>query len=158
MVPKAIVFRQMPLIEFSKFRRLTLDDYAQEIARNFKRPLNEVRVEARKQFKQILSNGIHTRGHFLYDVFDAETGEAVGFTWFKVDKARGIAFLYSILIHKLYRGRGYGRQTMALLETTLRNMGVRQLALHVFAQNRAAINLYKTQDFYTASLNMQKDL
>jgi len=158
MAPVTIDFRKMSQAEFSRYRKLSLESYAQDIARNFRRPIAEVRIEARRQVKQILRNGLLTRGHFLYDVFDRETGETVGLIWFIVDKGKKTAFVYDILVHEPYRGNGYGRQTLTLLERKLRNMGVTQLGLHVFGHNQVAINLYKTQGFYTASFNMQKDL
>lgn len=158
MAPETIDFRKMSLADFSRYRELSLESYSQDIARNFKRPIGEVRIEARRQVKQILKNGLSTRGHFLYNVLDRETGETVGLIWFKVDKAKKRAFLYDILIHEPYRGKGYGRRTLALIERKLSGLGVTQLGLHVFGHNQVAINLYKTQGFYTASFNMQKDL
>lgn len=158
MAPETIDFRKMSSADFSRYRKLSLESYAQDIARNFKRPIGEVRIEARRQVKQILKDGLSTRGHFLYNVLDRETGETAGLIWFKVDKAKKSAFLYDILIHEAYRGKGYGKKTLELLEAKLRQMGVTQLGLHVFGHNQVAVNLYKTQGFYTASFNMQKDL
>jgi len=158
MTKETIEFRKLSREEFSSFRKVMLEDYAQDIARNFNRPIDEVRVEAKKQVKQILNRGLSTKGHFLYNVLKRKTGEAVGFVWFKVDEAKKSAFLYDILIHETYRGKGYGKKTLELLETKLRRMGMTQLGLHVFGHNQIAIKLYKTQGFYTASLNMQKDL
>jgi ribosomal protein S18 acetylase RimI-like enzyme len=158
MAAGTINFKKMSLVEFSKYRKSSLERYAQDIARNFKRPFGEVQSEARKQVKQILKDGLSTRGHFLYNVFDMETSETVGFIWFKVGGNRKTAFLYDIFIHEPYRGKGFGKQSLVLLERTLRDMGVMQLGLHVFGHNQVAINLYKTRGFYTASFNMQKDL
>jgi ribosomal protein S18 acetylase RimI-like enzyme len=158
MPPEAIYFREMSSAEFSDYRRRSLESYAQDISRNFKRPIGEVRVEARKQVKQILSNGLATRGHFLYTIHERNTGATVGHIWVNIDNRKKRAFLYDIFIHEPYRGKGYGRQTLTLIERKLRKCGITNLGLHVFGHNKIAINLYKTQGFYTASLNMQKDL
>lgn len=158
MPEETIEFRKLSRDEFSRYRKVRFEDYAQDVARNYNRPIDEVRVEVKKQVKQILNHGLSTRDNFLYNVLERKTGEAVGLVWFKVDEAKKSAFLYDILIHETYRGKGYGKKTLRLLETKLRRMGITQLGLHVFGHNQVAIKLYKTQGFYTASLNMQKDL
>jgi len=158
MPPKPIVFRKMTRDEFSKYRKLSLEEYAQDIARNFRRPIDEVRTEAKQQVRRILRNGLSTPGHFLYNVLEKKTSETIGLIWFNVDDDKKRAFLYDILIYQPHRGKGYGRRTLELLETKLRNLGVTQFGLHVFAHNQVAIKLYKTHGFYTASFNMQKDI
>jgi RimJ/RimL family protein N-acetyltransferase len=144
--------------EFSRYRKLGLESYAQDIARSFKRPIDVVRIEAKQQVRRILRDGLSTPGHFLYNVVEKKTGETIGLIWFNVDDDKKRAFLYDILIYPPYRGKGYGRRTLKLLETKLRNLGVTQFGLHVFTHNRVAIRLYKTHGFYTASFNMQKDI
>ncbi len=144
--------------EFSKYSEPQLESYAQDIARNFKRPIDEVRIEAKEQVNRILKDGLSTQGHFLFNVIDKKTGETVGHIWYNVEKDKKRAFLYDILIHNRYRGKGYGRKTLQLLEAKLRDMGIKQLGLHVFGDNQVAINLYKRQDYYTTSFNMQKEL
>lgn len=158
MPPKPIVFRKMTRDEFSRYRKLSLESYAQDIARNFRRPVDVVRIEAKEQVRRILRAGLSTPGHFLYNVLEKKTGETIGLIWFNVDDDKKRAFLYDILIYQPYRGKGYGKRTLELLETKLRHLGVTQFGLHVFVHNRVAIKLYKAHGFYTASFNMQKDV
>lgn len=158
MTSDAIEFLEMNEDEFSSYKGPQLEKYAQDIAKTFKRPIEEVRNEAQEQVNRLLKNGLSTPGHFLYNVIEKKSGTIVGHVWFNLEKEKKRAFLYDILIQESYRGKGYGRKTMQLLEAKLRDMGVSQLGLHVFANNEVAINLYKTQGFYLASHNMQKDL
>lgn len=144
--------------EFSRLKGPMLEDYAKTIAKNFNRPISEVRNEAKKQGKRLLKDGMATRGHKFLNVIEGKSGATIGHIWLSVDKRKRRAFLYDILINEAYRGKGYGRETMQLLEGKLKSMGVSQLGLHVFAQNQVAINLYKRQGYYMASYNMQKDL
>ena len=155
---KPIVFRKMTRDEFSRYRKLSLESYAQDIAREFRRPIDVVRIEAKEQVERILRDGLSTPGHFLYNMLEKKTGETIGLIWFNVDDDKKRAFLYDMLIYQPYRGKGYGKRTLELLETKLRDLGVTQFGLHVFAHNRVAIKLYKTHGFYTASFNMQKDI
>ena len=135
-----------------------LEDYARDIARNFHRPIIEVRSEAKRQFKQLLKDGMATIEHHFLNIIELNSGATIGQVWFNVDKRKKRAFLYSIQINRVYRGKGYGRQTMKLLESELKQMGITQVGLHVFAHNQVAINLYTSQGYYMASHNMQKEL
>lgn len=158
MTPETIEFRKMSENEFSRYRELSLEAYAQDIARNFKRPIEIVRSEAEEQVNRILKDGLSTQGHFLFNVVEKKTGETIGHVWFNVERDKKRAFLYDIIIHEPYRGKGLGRKTLQLVEEKLREMGASQLGLHVFAHNEVAIHLYKAQGYYTTSFNMQKDL
>ncbi len=155
---KTIELRKMTREEFANYLGLSLEQYAQDGARNFRRPIEKERSAAREQVHMLLKNGIDTQGHFFFNVLDKETATAIGSLWFHVDEARNHAFLYDIRVHDSHRRMGYGRQIMKSLEEKLRGMGVRSIGLHVFADNTAAMNLYKTQGYYVASLNMQRDL
>lgn len=157
-MPGAIEFQKMTQQEFAKYNRPQLENYAQAIARNFKRPIRGVRIEARKQVKQILKHGLSTRGHYLFNVIQKRTGQTIGHVWIKVEKENEHAFLYDIVIYRHFRGKSYGKKTLRLIETQLRRMGIKQLGLHVFADNHVAINLYKTRGFRIVSFNMQKAL
>ncbi len=137
---------------------LSLKYYAQSIARSFKRPIDEVRVEAKGQVERILKDGLSTKGHFFFNVVENETAVRIGLIWFNVEEEKNRAFLYDIFIYEPYRGKGYGKKTLELLETKLREMNVSELGLHVFADNQVAINLYKAQGYQTASFNMRKEL
>jgi RimJ/RimL family protein N-acetyltransferase len=144
--------------EFSRYLDQQLEDYTQDIARNFKRPIQDIRVEAKRQIDQLLKDGISTPDHFLFNVVEKKTETTVGEVWFHVDKDKRLGFLYSIQIGKAFRGKGFGKESLKLVESKLKELGVTKLGLHVFADNQAAINLYKTQGYDTTSFNMQKDL
>jgi ribosomal protein S18 acetylase RimI-like enzyme len=158
MKQSAIELRKMTRKDFSKYSKPQLENYAQAIAKNFKRPVSEVRTEARRQVKRILKNGLSTPGHFLFNVVERTTGQTIGHVWFYVSKDKKGAFLYDIVVHKPFRGKGYGRRTLRMVETKLRQMGVNRLGLHVFNDNRIAISLYRSEGFRVGSVNMQKIL
>jgi len=151
-------FREMTEEEFSAYLKFSIQDYARERAKHFKRPFEEELATAKEQVAALLKDGLYTKGHFLSKIIDAENGEAVGHIWFHVDEAKKTTFLYDIMVEDRFRGRGYGKAALHELEVRLRHMGIEQVALHVFADNKVAINLYNQQGYYTASYNMQKDL
>ena len=58
------------------------------------------------------------------------------------------AFVDEFYLREQYRGRGWGRATMAFLESAARDAGVRALHLEVVRENAAALCLYRALGFY----------
>jgi len=154
----AIEFQNMNEDEFSRCKAITKEDYAESIARNTKRHIDEVRNEANAQVEGLLKNGLSTQGHYLFNVVESKTSVTIGWVWFRVEEEKQRAFLFGMMIHEPYRGKGYGRKTLELLEAKLKERKVKQIGLHVFADNQTAMNLYKKDGFYISGFNMQKDL
>jgi ribosomal protein S18 acetylase RimI-like enzyme len=154
----SIQFRKMTQEEFVEFQKYTLESYAQDIARAFNRPVEEERVRAKEQVNGLLLKGVETEGHFLFNVIDTVSGEKVGNVWVNIDQSKGRAFLYDIVVDKPFRGKGYGRETLVLLEKTLKEMKITSVELHVFADNVVALSLYRAQGYNTGSFNLQKNI
>ena len=57
------------------------------------------------------------------------------------------AFVDEFYLRKEYRGRGWGRQTMAFLEDAARAAGTRALHLEVVEGNTSALQLYRKLGF-----------
>ncbi len=57
------------------------------------------------------------------------------------------AFVDEFYLRERYRGRGWGRATMAFLENAAREAGVRALHLEVVAENAAALEIYRRSGF-----------
>lgn len=158
MSAKSVRFREMTEEEYLQYSEFNIQNYASERARHFKRPFEEELATAKEQVGELLKDGLHTKAHFISKIIDAENGEAVGHIWFHVNEAKKSAFLYDIMVEEGFRGKGYGKAALHELEVRLREMGIGQVALHVFADNNLAISLYSKQGYYVASHNMQKDL
>jgi len=144
--------------EYSDFMAMDLERYAGERARNLRLSVEHELAAAKKQIANLLPEGQRTKGHCFRKILDSKTGQAVGDLWFHLDESERTAFVYDIVIQKDYRGKGYGRRTLQLLEEKLRPMGIRKIALHVFNDNAPAKSLYSKLGYYVVSLNMQKDL
>lgn len=158
MTESKVEFRDMTREEFTIFLDMNLESYAQAIAKNFKRPIDEVKIEAEDQVNSLLKNGLNTKGHWLFTVIDKEQGSTIGNLWVNVDEKKKRAFLYDIELHEGFRGKGYGTASLRLLEEMLRRKRLRSLDLHVFADNPIAIEFYRKHGYETASYNMHKDL
>lgn len=57
------------------------------------------------------------------------------------------AFVDEFYLLEAFRGRGWGRKTMAFLEGEAQSLGVRALHLEVVEQNTAAMRLYRKLGF-----------
>ncbi|HEY8364378.1 MAG TPA: GNAT family N-acetyltransferase [Haloplasmataceae bacterium] len=111
---------------------------------------------ANKVFKQHLPKGLATDNQFLFNVIN-ELNEVVGMIWYGVNKPTE-AFISDFIIDENYRGKGYGKETMKLVEDHARNNGIKKITLHVFGHNKQAINLYEKLGYQTFSMHMAKEL
>ena len=62
------------------------------------------------------------------------------------------------MLKEEFRGKGYGKRIMSLIEEKARELGIKKIGLHVFAYNDIARNLYESVGYKVESLNMLKDL
>ena len=146
--------------EFDAFLEHDIRAYAQERVRAGFWTEAEALARSRKEHRLLLPDGLKSRYHHFYTIQDSDSSEAVGVLWLKtdLDSSRGSGFIFDLEIHEPFRRKGYARQAMLELENVAREMGLRQLGLHVFAHNEGARALYSGLGYKVASLNMLKDL
>lgn len=152
-----LALRPMTEQEYARFRAVLDEHYPRERARNMGTPLAEERSASTKQINDLLPQGHQTPGHFFWVLVD-EDGAPVGQLWIAVDEAKGQAFIYDIAIDEAARGKGYGRQALALLDTEVRQLGLRRIVLNVFADNDVAQHLYRSAGYQSVAILMRKDL
>lgn len=118
----------------------------------------EALEKARKQTESLLPQGLQTKDHYFYTLYDAD--QAVGMIWLRVESDRPVksGFIFDVQVEEKFRGQGYGRKIMLLIEENARELGVKKMGLHVFAYNNVAHNLYKSIGYEVSSLNMLKSL
>jgi len=136
------------------------EGYARELVAQagFEREAAEQKTET--DWSQLFPDGSVLPGHHLFAVEDADSGEVVGDLWWaERDGEEGkIAFVYSIEIHESARGRGFGRQTMLLLEDDVRTKGLPRISLNVFGGNAVARSLYTKLGYAERAVFMSKAL
>ena len=67
-------------------------------------------------------------------------------------------FIYDVFIEERFRGKGYGKSLMLLLEEKARELGLKSLALHVFGSNHVARKPYESIGYEVTNVNMSKTL
>ena len=68
------------------------------------------------------------------------------------------AYLADLVVRAAYRGRGIGRELIAMAETYARDAGAKWLRVCVLAKNEGARRLYNTSGFSELYVDLEKDL
>ena len=141
--------------EFDLFLERSIPEYAEDKVRAGNWTEAESLERSRKEFEELLPQGLNTSDNFLYTLYNDDK-EVLGMIWIKVDQLS--AFIYEVYIEEKFRGKGNGKSIMLLLEEKAREMGLKTLKLHVFGSNHVARRLYETVGYETTNVNMSKTL
>ncbi|MFA0488751.1 GNAT family N-acetyltransferase [Vibrio splendidus] len=155
-----VVLRGMRQDEYPAYCQYFIDDYSQEIARNYGHSLDVAVELAKKDLHRSFPNGLESNEHSLLCI-DAEVdGECkfVGYLWHSVNIGDKSTFIYDFFISNEHRGLGYGTQSISALETQLLAIGINQIKLRVAYHNERALKLYKEVGFEVTGFNMSKKL
>ncbi|GGH32608.1 N-acetyltransferase [Paenibacillus segetis] len=148
--------------EYEVFLSGAVKDYAKDKVEAGTWSEDEALTLSKESFERYLPEGKDTKDAFLYTVWVQEEGHevAVGYLWFNIteDPTGRNAFIYDILIHEQYQGKGYGKATMAALDEAARQQGVDKISLHVFGHNQRAFQLYQKVGYEITDIVMSKRL
>ena len=80
--------------------------------------------------------------------------------WLAIKKAgdKNFGFIYDFIIDEKFRGKGFGKESLALLEIFAKQLGLSAIKLHVFEHNTSARLLYEKSGFATTGRSMIKNL
>jgi ribosomal protein S18 acetylase RimI-like enzyme len=140
---------------FEKFLETEIRDYAAEHVRNGNWPEEGSLERSRKEFAELLPDGIHSQNQYVWSIVDDANGN-IGALWVQVKE--GKAFIFDFVIDETFRGKGFGKQALAAMDEKLRSMDVESVGLHVFGDNVNAQELYKKMGFQITGMHMRKVL
>lgn len=148
----------MTQTEYDVFVEHLVPGYAADNVRAGYWSEDEALERSRKQTESLLPQGLQTKNHHFFTLFDDDT--AIGIIWLRAELDRPIrsGFIFDVEIKEEFRGKGYGKQAMLLVEEKARELGLRRIGLHVFAYNTVARKLYESIGYEVSSLNMLKEL
>lgn len=154
----AITLVLMEPSEFDEYKAVLIRDYARENIEAGYWDESDALERSRKSVEALLPEGVNTPNHYIYTVRDESL--RVGVIWMRatLDSPIKLGFIFDITLDENQRGKGYGRQTMLLIEDKARELGLSQMGLHVFAKNSVAQGLYEKLGYEIKSLNMTKIL
>jgi len=104
------------------------------------------REKARAALRALLENADLGRAWIIFDD-DTPVGYAVLCFGYSLEWLGRDAFVDEFYLREDYRGRGWGRKTMAFLEAAAREVGIRILHLEVVEGNQTARGLYEKLGF-----------
>lgn len=151
-------FIEMNKEELEKYIEFEINDYAEVLSSKRGNNKEQALKNARKSTEEILNK--QDLENYMVNIIDDDSHEIVGYMWYYRCKKEGKfeVFLASINILKGYRGKGYGRKAMNLLEDRAKELNAHKIKLHVFGYNRIARELYESLGFEPYSINMEKIL
>jgi ribosomal protein S18 acetylase RimI-like enzyme len=142
--------------DFKPYLERGIREYADDHVRNGNWTAEEALERSRKEFDQLLPDGVNSKDQFLYSIIDDPDGNKVGLLWAQVKDHK--AFIYDFIIDESFRGKGYGKQALLALDEKLQSMKVESVGLHVFGDNTTAQELYKKMGYQITGIHMRKVL
>ena len=112
---------------------------------------------AHEAFEEFLPQGLATPDHEL-QVMVNDADERVGMVWTTIQEREPgrVVFIYDIEVDEAHRRRGYARLALAEIERRAADSGCMGVMLHVFGDNAAARELYRSAGFVETNVVMLK--
>jgi ribosomal protein S18 acetylase RimI-like enzyme len=144
--------------EYDEYLKHLIPDYAADNIRAGYWDESEALEKSRQQIGTLLPEGLQTKDHYIFTLVDGD--QVVGMIWMKAELSRAVksGFIFDVMVNETFRGKGYGKQLMLLIEEKARELDLKSIGLHVFAYNKVAKNLYESLGYEVSSLNMIKKL
>jgi len=145
--------------EFAQYQELDIPRYADENVKVGYWHPDKALEKSRQEHSRLLPDGLKTKNHLFFKIVD-EYLTRVGTLWLSTDfdAAQPTGFIYDLIIEEAFQRKGFGMQAMTALEGKARELGLKRLALHVFAHNLPARKLYQDLGYQDKSMNMSKEL
>jgi RimJ/RimL family protein N-acetyltransferase len=155
-----VEFVPMSRAEYESWYETSVTNYAEENIVSGKWTKQEAVSRSTQEFGSILPNGQATPENYICSIVDEGQSERVGMIWYAVrrDGEKRFAFIYDFIIEKAHRRKGYGTEALLLLEDKVRALELSSVALHVFAHNKAARNVYAKSGYHEVDIVMSKEI
>ena len=151
-----IRLREMKLEELNGYLDLLVLDYTEEMVRNFHFSREKAQEYVINEINNSLPQGVETQGEFLFCI--EVDNSVVGFLWYRLLYQGKRFFINAIHILPEFRAKGYGKATLAELESRAAAQSVEHIELRVAYDNDRAHGLYKTAGFSETGTNMVKQI
>lgn len=155
----AIRLRPLREDELPEFVQASRADYAEGLVAHARMPVDFARKKAEHDLADYDRAVAIPDGHNLYWI--ENESERVGRLWFAERTSMRVgrfAWLYELEIDEPFRGRGYGRLAMELLEDEVARRGFKEIALNVWGGNEKARSLYLSRGYFERAIEMAKEL
>jgi ribosomal protein S18 acetylase RimI-like enzyme len=150
----------MSIEAYAHYVEVAVSAYAKDNVKSGRWPEEGALVRSQADFDSSLPQGLETPNNYLFEIKTTETGPPVGVLWFAIEEKHGhrSAFVYDIEIKPEFRRQGHASTAFNAMEVIVRELGVADIGLHVFAHNPNAQALYNRLGYKVRSINMLKNL
>jgi ribosomal protein S18 acetylase RimI-like enzyme len=145
--------------EFAAWEARSKARYADDMIRHAGLPPERAHDKAARDFARLFPDGLGSEEQHVWVIEDSEG--TVGHGWLgerDTPESGRFAYVYEIEIDEAYRGLGYGRAGMLLLEAEARALDHNRIELNVFGGNEVARGLYQSLDYEELAVSMGKEL
>ncbi|WP_394248516.1 GNAT family N-acetyltransferase [Vibrio profundi] len=155
-----INLRRMREEEFPAYSDCFIEDYSQEISKNYGHSIERAIELARQDLQNSFPNGYELNDHELLCIEQQVEGQSnvIGYLWHSINTNKNSTFIYDFFVADSMRGQGIGKQAIKLLEAQLVEVGIEQITLRVAYHNERALKLYQEVGFSITGLNMMKNI
>lgn len=153
---RMITLEPMSLEDYTLWKQRVIEDYADSEVRVGNAGVEDASTQSELEFYKLFPYGLNTDDCHFYRVVDEESKQDVGMLCFKIRRLENDVFLCDIRMNAEHRGKGYGKQTLAVLEELAKEMGISKISLHVFGDNEVALKLYRLFGFTATNVMMSK--
>ena len=139
-----VQLREMSEEEFKLFLENSINDYVDDLIKTSAITVEEALAEAKREFTEMLPNGLGTKDNALRTIVDAAEEKAVGVIWYLFEMTDGIkqVFLSDFIIKEKERRKGYASEALTEMERDARRNGCAESIIYVWKHNLPGINLY----------------
>ncbi len=155
-----VTLRGMRQQEYPAFTEYFISDYSQEIVRNYGYPIEKAVALAKADLVSSFPETVHQSEHSLLCIETPieDRKIVVGYLWHLAHIADKSAFIFDFYIAAEFRGSGFGKQAMKVLEKNLSAVGIVHIKLRVAYSNQRAVKLYEDCGYSITGFNMSKML
>jgi ribosomal protein S18 acetylase RimI-like enzyme len=144
-VPELLTARPLTEAEYGAWVAVEKEGYVAQLVRTGAWSEAEARSKSEQDYGRLLPQGLATpRTTVLALLAD---GEPVGTIWLLHGHLPGVSYGYSLLVDPEHRGKGYGRDALAVCEQAILAAGDEVMMFNVFGGNTVAISLYDSAGF-----------
>ena len=140
---KTVSFGEMDETADKRFMESIEKHYAKMLTENGEAPEESSLAQAKAVLKGLRDD--EAAGNTLRVIRDGDSGEAVGYIWYKYidEEKRRFGYTVYLYINEDCRDRGYGSAALGKLERDAADKGFGELRLCVWRSNSAAERLYE---------------
>lgn len=140
--------------EFPEYRALFIVEYAQDLHESRGYSMEKATEIATSSIDIALSEGVNTPANLLWCISKSDEFTVLGYLWL-VEKGSAV-WVSDFCLLEQWRGRGFGRAALTMLEERLAQKGVSEIGLRVAVNNPGAKALYEKSGFQITGFNMIK--